>query len=90
MTATALVVEHSHLHLRYEFMFCNTDSEELLNLVALSGGVGCLLQDTVHLAATVALPLIERQMQVRKLFANTIRKLTTLCVSPAWCMHFFA
>jgi hypothetical protein len=61
-------------------MFCNTDSEELLNLVALSGGVSCLLQDTVHLAATVALPLIERQMQVRKLLTNTSQKLTTL-----WC-----
>jgi hypothetical protein len=52
--------------LRYELMFCNTDSDELVNLVSDAGGISCLLQDTVHLASTVALPLVQRQMQVSK------------------------
>jgi hypothetical protein len=47
-------------------MFCNTDSDELVNLVSEAGGISCLLQDTVHLATTVALPLVQRQMQVSK------------------------
>jgi hypothetical protein len=46
-------------------MFCDTDSEELLTLVSKAGGIGCLLQDTVHLTTTVVLPLIQRQMQAR-------------------------
>lgn len=52
--------------LRYELMFCNTDSDELVNLVSDAGGISCLLQDAVHLATTVALPLVQRQMQVSK------------------------
>jgi hypothetical protein len=44
-------------------MFCGTDSEDLLNLVSNAGGAACLLRDATHLAATVAMPLIQRQMQ---------------------------
>jgi hypothetical protein len=46
-------------------MFCGADSEDLLNLISEAGGASCLLQDTAHLAASVALPLIQRQLQVR-------------------------
>ncbi len=46
-------------------MFCNTDSEEMLSLVSQAGGVGCLLHDTIHLASTIAVPLLQRQLQVR-------------------------
>jgi len=49
----------------YELMFCSADSEELVALVKQAGGVGCMLQDIVHLTTTIALPLIQKQMQVR-------------------------
>ena len=49
----------------YELMFCSADSEELVALVKQAGGVGCMLQDIVHLTTTIALPLIQTQLQVR-------------------------
>ena len=60
---------------RYEFMFCDTDSEELLALVLKAGGIGCLLQDTVHLTTSVVLPLIQRQIQARNQLHIQIEKL---------------
>jgi hypothetical protein len=56
-------------------MFCDTDSEELLALVLNAGGIGCLLQDTVHLTTSVVLPLIQRQIQARNQLHIQIEKL---------------
>ena len=55
------------LSLRYELMFCDVDSEELLDLVSKAGGVSSFLHDAVHLSASVVLPVIREQMQVREL-----------------------
>jgi hypothetical protein len=66
---------------RYELMFCSADSEELVALVSQAGGVGCMLQDIVHLTTTIALPLVQKQMQVTP--QNRPPALTTLCHSAS-------
>jgi hypothetical protein len=52
-------------------MLCIPDSEELPGIVEKAGGIGCMLQDAVFLARTVALPALQKQIQARnKCFFN--------------------
>jgi hypothetical protein len=46
-------------------MLCIPDSEELPWIVEKAGGIGCMLQDAVFLANTVALPALQKQIQAR-------------------------
>lgn len=46
-------------------MLCIPDSEELPGIVEKAGGIGCMLQDAVFLATTVAQPALQKQIQAR-------------------------